>query len=194
MASGTAARLPRSSDAARPAARGLAPLGASPPPSGQPSPSHLAGARPGEGPGRHMSAPKTRARRQRPARPQQPEPVQPAPEQPAPDLSRPGCAESAAQQVAGHAVSATCWLQPGDGQSYPASVSFSGRRAGITGRPREGAGSRRRRPSAPSCPAAGRSRSRRRWPMLPAGNGSSGRGRRAGQVTARGRARCPGRP
>jgi len=35
-------------------------------------------------------------------------------------------------------VSATCWLRADDGQSHPASVSFSGRRAGITGRPREG--------------------------------------------------------
>jgi len=85
-----------------------------------------------------MSAPKTGARRQRPARPQQPEPARPASEQPAPVLSGPGCAAGAAQQVVGHAVTATCWLDADGGQNNPASVSFSGRRADITGRPRRG--------------------------------------------------------
>ena len=36
-------------------------------------------------------------------------------------------------------MTATCWLGPGDdGQQYPASVRFSGRRTGVTGRPRPG--------------------------------------------------------
>ena len=77
--------------------------------------------------------PKTRARRQ-PAGPR-PRPS----EQPAADQSGPGCAEGAGQQVLLHTVTATCWLDPGsDGQPYPVSVSFSGRRAGVSGRPRQG--------------------------------------------------------
>ena len=35
-------------------------------------------------------------------------------------------------------MTATCWLHTDDGQSYPASVSFSGRRAGVSGRPQQG--------------------------------------------------------
>jgi len=36
-------------------------------------------------------------------------------------------------------VTATCWLDPGDGgQPYPASVSFTGRRTRVSGRPRQG--------------------------------------------------------
>ncbi len=80
-----------------------------------------------------MPAPKTRARRQ-PAGPQRPQAEQPAVEQ-----SGPGCAEGAGQQVLRHAVTATCWLDPGDGgQPYPASVSFTGRRTRVSGRPRQG--------------------------------------------------------
>src|SRR6266704_3427143 len=50
-----------------------------------------------------------------------------------------GCAEGAAQQVTGPAVTATCWLDPESaGQPYPATVSFSGRRIGGSRKPREG--------------------------------------------------------
>ena len=80
-----------------------------------------------------MPPPKTRAQRQ-PTRPQRPTAEQPAAEQ-----SGPGCAEGAEQQVLRHAVTATCWLDPGDGgQDQPASVRFSGRRTGISGKPRQG--------------------------------------------------------
>jgi phosphatidylglycerol:prolipoprotein diacylglycerol transferase len=80
-----------------------------------------------------MPAPKAREQRRR-AAPQRPKPEQPAAEQPGP-----GCAEGAGQQVLQHAVTATCWLDPGDGgQREPASVRFSGRRSGVSGRPRQG--------------------------------------------------------
>lgn len=82
-----------------------------------------------------MSATKAQPRRQRPSRLA---PAQPTSKQPAPDQSGPGCAEGAAQLVVGHVVSATCWLRPEDGQDYPELVSFSGRRAGVSGRPRQG--------------------------------------------------------
>jgi phosphatidylglycerol:prolipoprotein diacylglycerol transferase len=79
-----------------------------------------------------MPPPKTRAQRQ-------PSGQRPQAEQPAADQSGPGCAEGTGQQVLRHAVTATCWLDPGgDGQPYPVSVSFSGRRSGVSGRPRQG--------------------------------------------------------
>jgi phosphatidylglycerol:prolipoprotein diacylglycerol transferase len=50
-----------------------------------------------------------------------------------------GWAENALQQVLGHGVTTTCWLDPGDtGDSYPVSVMFTGRRAGAAARPRQG--------------------------------------------------------
>jgi phosphatidylglycerol:prolipoprotein diacylglycerol transferase len=91
-----------------------------------------------------MPPPKTSAQGQ-PARPQRPgaeqpaRPQRPGAEQPAAEQSGPGCAEGAGQQVLQHAVTATCWLDPGDGaQHEPASVRFSGRRTGISGRPQQG--------------------------------------------------------
>ena len=79
-----------------------------------------------------MPPPKSRQRRQ--AGPQR-SPT----DQPAPELSGPGWAESTGQQVLAPAVTATCWLDPGDsGPPQPVSVTFSGRRAGVTGRPRPG--------------------------------------------------------
>ncbi len=79
-----------------------------------------------------MSRPKSKSQRQPTA------PLPPA-AQPAADQSGPGCAEGAGQQILKHAVTATCWLDPGgDGQPHPVSVSFSGRRAGVKGRPRDG--------------------------------------------------------
>src|SRR5260221_7961604 len=100
-----------------------------------------------EGPGRDMTAPKTRKSRRpagvrgqpagskgRPAARQAP-----TPEGPAADQSGPGCAEGAGLQVLGPVVTATCWLEPGDGgQPYRAAVSFSGRRTGMSGKPRQG--------------------------------------------------------
>jgi phosphatidylglycerol---prolipoprotein diacylglyceryl transferase len=80
-----------------------------------------------------MPAPKTRAQRQ-PAEPQRSRAEQPAAEQPGP-----GCAEGAGQQVLRHAVTATCWLDPGDeGQHHRASVRFAGRKTGVSGRPGHG--------------------------------------------------------
>src|SRR5258708_38161476 len=80
-----------------------------------------------------MPQPKTRQRRQ-PAGPRRP-----AAEQRAPELSGPGCAEGAGQHVLQHAVTATCWLDPGhSGQLHPVSVKFTGRRTGISGRARPG--------------------------------------------------------
>src|SRR5258707_15296673 len=86
-----------------------------------------------KGRAREMPPPRTRARRQ-PAGPQRP-PAEPA----AAEQSGPGCAEGASQQVLRHAVTATCWLDPGDsGQPGPVSVRFTGRRTGVSGRPRQG--------------------------------------------------------
>src|SRR5258706_6052911 len=100
-----------------------------------------------EGPARDMTAPKTRKPRRpggargqpagskgRPAARQPPTPAGPAADQ-----SGPGCAEGAGLQVLGQVVTATCWLEPGDGgQPYRAVVSFSGRRTGMSGKPRPG--------------------------------------------------------
>ena len=94
-----------------------------------------------------MTAPKTRKPRRpagargRPAgskgRPAARQP--PTPEGPAADHSGPGCAQGAGLQVLGPVVTATCWLEPGDGgQPYRAAVSFSGRRTGMSGKPRQG--------------------------------------------------------
>jgi phosphatidylglycerol:prolipoprotein diacylglycerol transferase len=49
-----------------------------------------------------------------------------------------GCAEGTAQQVVRPAVTATCWLDPDSaGQTAAATVTFSGRRTGVSGRPRQ---------------------------------------------------------
>src|SRR5260221_9624878 len=86
-----------------------------------------------KGGAREMPPPGTRARGQ-PAGPQRP-PAEPA----AAEQSGPGCAEGASQQALRHAVTATCWLDPGDsGQPGPVSVRFTGRRTGVSGRPRQG--------------------------------------------------------
>ncbi len=72
-------------------------------------------------------------------RAEQPRAEQPRAEESAAAPSRPGWAESIKQQALGHAVSATCWLDPGNsGDRYPVSVRFSGRRAGASGQPQQG--------------------------------------------------------
>src|SRR5229473_3377718 len=72
-------------------------------------------------------------------RAEQPRAEQPRAEQSAGPSSGPGWAESIRQQALGHAVSATCWLDPGNsGDRYPVSVRFSGRRAGASGQPQQG--------------------------------------------------------
>jgi hypothetical protein len=118
-----------------------------------------------------MSTTKAKARRERPSRPA---PVQPASEQPAPDQAGPGCAEGAAQLVVRHVVSATCWLQPEDGQDYPELVSFSGRRAGVSGRPRRGDRFDKVETVGPIVPGSGPVSVTTKVADVAAGNGSSG--------------------
>ena len=155
-----------------------------------------------EGPARDMTAPKTRKPRRpagargqpagskgRPAARQAP-----TPEGPAADQSGPGCAEGAGLQVLGPVVTATCWLEPGDGgQPYRAAVSFSGRRTGMSGKPRQGDRFERVETIGPVVAGSGPvsvtvtvSASRR-------ASGSSGPGRLSARIRASRSGRCPRR-
>ncbi len=96
--------------------------------------------------------PRTRQQRQRPQGAPQRQPAGP----PAPDLAGPGCAESAGQLVLRHAVTATYWLDPGpSGPARQVSVTFSGRRAGVGGRPRQGDRFERTETIGPLVPGSG---------------------------------------
>lgn len=85
-----------------------------------------------------MAPPKSKIQRKT-ARPRRPRAEPPPAEQAPAERPEPRWAERTTQQVLGHAVTATCWLDPGEGgDPYPLSVRFSGRRAGVSGRPGDG--------------------------------------------------------
>lgn len=103
-----------------------------------------------KGPAGLMSSSKTRQRR--PAARAQRAPA----EQQAAEQSGPGRAEGTGQQILQQAVTATCWLDPGHADpGHPASVRFSGRRAGVSGRPRPGDRFERVETTGPIVPGSG---------------------------------------